>query len=270
MAGPSSVWALGDYPKLARETIASLGPALVAACEIQPGANVLDVAAGAGNVAIPAAAAGACVTALDLAPELIVAGRAAAADVSVVGIDWVQGDAQALPFGDDAFDVVVSSVGVIFAPDHARAAAELTRVCRPGGTLGLINWTPEGSVGRFFELLHHFAPPPAAGEPSPPSPILWGTEGYVRKLFGHDVASLECSRGAVAVDHFADVDAMAAYYRAHFGPFVAAYASVAGDAERTAELDRATAALARDLNRAPDGARPHYEWEYLLVRAVVA
>lgn len=269
MAGLSGVWALGDYPKLARETIASLGPRLVEACGIGAGASVLDVAAGAGNVAIPAAATGAHVTALDLAPELIAAGRVAADDAGVE-VAWVEGDAQALPFDDDAFDVVTSSIGVIFAPDHARAAAELTRVCRPGGTLGLINWTPEGSVGRFFELLHHFAPPPAAGEPAPPSPILWGTEGYVRKLFGHDVASLAFERGAVAVDHFADVEAMAAYYRANFGPFVAAYASVADEPELTAELDRATAQLARDLNRGPDGARPHYEYEYLLVRAVVA
>jgi ubiquinone/menaquinone biosynthesis C-methylase UbiE len=136
--------AAGDYPAVAAELIPALGPALVRACGVRAGAHVLDFAAGSGNAAIPVAATGAIVTASDLTPELFHAGRRIARERRVE-LEWVEADAEALPFADDSFDVVMSSVGVMFAPHHQAAADELVRVCRPGGRIGLINWTPEAS-----------------------------------------------------------------------------------------------------------------------------
>ena len=138
MAGgpPTSVWALGDYPRLAREVLAGLGPALVEACRVEPGQRVLDVAAGTGVAAIPAARAGATVVACDITPELLAAGRVEAARAAVP-VQWREADAQALPFADDEFDVVMSSIGAMFAPDHQQVADELLRVCRPGGVIGM-------------------------------------------------------------------------------------------------------------------------------------
>ena len=144
-----AMWASGDYPALARDLIADLGPALVDACGVRPGMRVLDVAAGAGNAALVAADAGADVVASDLTPELFAAGRAAAAERGVE-VTWREADAEALPFADATFDVVMSCVGVMFAPHHQQAADELVRVCRPGGTIGLLNWTPEGFIGQMF------------------------------------------------------------------------------------------------------------------------
>jgi SAM-dependent methyltransferase len=168
---PMTVWALGDYPRFAREMIWNFGPTLVAACDIGPGQRVLDVAAGTGNVAIRAAEAGADVVACDLEPAQLEAGREEAPE-----IDWVQADAEALPFADGEFDVVTSSAGVMFAPDHQAAADELVRVCRREGTIGLITFTPEGMAGEFFRIF--------GAEP----PTLWGVEDHVRGLFGDRLA----------------------------------------------------------------------------------
>ena len=137
------MWALGDYPAVAIDVIPELGPELVAACRVRAGDRVLDVAAGTGNAAVPAALTGARVTASDLTPELFAAGRKFAARHGVT-VQWEEGDAEALPYADGAFDVVLSCVGVMFAPHHQRAADELVRVCRPGGTIGLLSWTPDG------------------------------------------------------------------------------------------------------------------------------
>lgn len=134
--GPREVWAAGDFPAVARRSVTEFGPAIVRACEIGPGQRVLDIAAGPGTVSIPAAQAGAAVVATDITPELFIAGRAAAQQAGVE-IEWIEADAQDLPFADGEFDAVVSSMGVMFAPDHQRAAAELLRVCRPGGRIGL-------------------------------------------------------------------------------------------------------------------------------------
>src|SRR6478609_3890963 len=135
-----ALWASGDYPAVAAELIPSLGAELVAAAGIRPSQLVLDVAAGSGNASIPAAEAGASVTASDLTPELFEAGRRIAA-ARGVEVEWVEADAEALPFADNSYDVVMSAVGVMFAPHHRAAADELIRVCRPGGTIGLISWT---------------------------------------------------------------------------------------------------------------------------------
>ena len=138
-----AMWALGDYPALAADIISDLGQVLTQACGVRLGDQVLDIAAGSGNAAIPAALAGASVVACDLTPELLAAGQRQAAQQGVE-LEWRQADAEALPFGDDQFDVVMSCLGVMFAPHHQASADELVRVCRPGGTVGLLNWTPEG------------------------------------------------------------------------------------------------------------------------------
>src|SRR5690606_24079211 len=155
----------------------------VEACALESGQRVLDVAAGTGNASIPAAEAGAAVTASDLTPELLEAGRTRA-EAAGVELDWVTADAEDLPFEDASFDVVMSSIGAMFAPRHQAVADGLGRVCRPGGTAALLSWTPEGMLGHLFKTIGPFAPPPPPGAQPPP---LWGSEDHLRDLFGDRV-----------------------------------------------------------------------------------
>ena len=159
-----ALWASGDYPAVAAELISALGPPLVRACGVQSGQQVLDVAAGSGNAAIPAAEAGAIVIASDLTPELFDAGRKIAAGRGVE-LEWAEADAEAMPFVDNSFDVVMSCIGAMFAPHHQATADEMIRVARPGGTIGMINWTPEGFIGNLFKTMKPYAPPPPPGHP---------------------------------------------------------------------------------------------------------
>ena len=155
------MWASGDYPQMVETFLLPLGPRLVEAIGISEGQRVLDVAAGTGNASIPAAERGARVTASDLTPELLEAGKIRP-EAEGKDIDWVPADAENLPFGDGEFDVVMSSIGVMFAPHHEQAADELVRVCKPGGTIGVMSWTPEGMIGALFRAMKEFAPPPPA------------------------------------------------------------------------------------------------------------
>ncbi len=221
-----ALWASGDYPAVAAELIPTLGPELVRASGVRPGDSVLDVAAGSGNAAIPAAAAGAIVTASDLTPELFDAGRAIAADRGVE-LEWVEADAEAMPFADDSFDVVMSCVGAMFAPHHQAAADELMRVVRPGGTIALINWTPEGFIGNLFKTMKPYAPPPPPGASPPP---LWGDEDHVRELFGDRVGDLTMRRQTVVLDHCAEPTEFREYWKRNYGPTIAAYKFNAGAA----------------------------------------
>lgn len=260
-----AMWALGDYHRFAKELVWGFGPVLVEACAISPGQRVLDVAAGTGNVAIRAAEAGAQVVALDITPESLAAGRREA-ESRGVELEWVEGDAQALPFGPDEFDIVTSSAGAIFAPDHQAVADEMLRVCRPGGTIGLITFVPEGLAGEFFEVLGRFAPPPAPGAQPP---ILWGDEGHVRKLFGDRVSSLELTRKQY-VEKLSEPSGTPRdyleFYKETFGPVVAIYAGLADRPEQAAALDRELLDLATHWNRGtPEAAEFHYD--YLLVIA---
>ena len=155
-----TMWASGDYAAVAAEVVGALGPVLVEACGVGRGDKVLDVGAGTGNAAIPAALAGASVVASDLTPELLEIGRRRAEERGVE-LDWRQADAEALPFDDGEFDTVMSCIGVMFAPHHQASADEMLRVCRPGGTIGLLSWTPEGFVGQMFATMKPYAPPPS-------------------------------------------------------------------------------------------------------------
>ena len=152
----SAMWASGDYPLMVETFLLPLGPRLVEACGIGEGTRVLDVAAGTGNASIPAAQRGAKVTASDLTAPLLEAGRNRP-EARGLEIEWTTADAENLPFDDESFDVVMSSIGVMFAPRHQASADELVRVCRPGGTIGLISWTPEGMIGALFRTMKEFA-----------------------------------------------------------------------------------------------------------------
>ena len=185
-------WAAGDYDRIA-DLLWDVGGRIVRRVGVGPGEEVLDVACGTGNAAIRAAEAGGRVVGLDLAPELFDAARARAAEAGV-DVDWVEGDAEALPYPDERFDVVLSTFGCPWVPRHEQTAREIARVLRPGGRFGLTNWTPEGAGGEFFTITGAYAPPPPAFA-SPPA--LWGDEGHVRELFADTGIELEFVRDTV-------------------------------------------------------------------------
>jgi ubiquinone/menaquinone biosynthesis C-methylase UbiE len=257
------LWASGDYPAVAAELIPALGPELVRACGVRAGDHVLDVAAGSGNAAIPAAEAGAIVTASDLTPELFDAGRRVAGARGVT-LEWVEADAEALPFADDSFDIVMSCVGAMFAPHHQATADELVRVTRPGGTIGMINWTPEGFIGNLFATMKPYAPPPPPG--ASPAP-LWGDEGHVRNLFGERVIRLSARRQAVVMDHCADPTEFREYWKRTYGPTIAVYRFNEDQPDRLADLDRDFLAFLTEWNQADEPGKTAYPAEYLLVTA---
>ncbi|WP_219419003.1 class I SAM-dependent methyltransferase [Pseudonocardia nigra] len=257
-----ALWAAGDYPRVAAELIPSFGPELVRACAVHAGQRVLDVGAGSGNAAIPAAALGAAVVASDLTPELFTAGRRIAAERGVQ-LEWAEADAEALPFADDAFDVVMSSVGAMFAPRHQVVADELVRVARPGGTIGMINWTPDGFIGHLFRTMAPYAPPPPPGAGPPP---LWGDEQHVRVLFGDRVTGLDLRRQSIQMTHPGDPAAFREYWKRHYGPTIAVYRFNAADPDRLAALDRDFLQFLTNWNHG-SGGESGYEAEYLLMTA---
>ena len=253
---------MGDYDRFARATVWELGPVLVEACGITAGQRVLDVAAGTGNVAIRAALAGASVVASDLTPEHFVAGRRGAAEAGV-GLEWIEADAESLPFDDASFDVVTSCFGAMFAPNHRRVADELVRVCRSGGTIGLIGFTPEGIGGEFFGLLAPYLPPPPPGALPP---LLWGDEGHVRELFGERVNSLVMTRRMYA-ERAPSPQEYGRLFRDTFGPLIAIRADLERAPERRAALDRAFADAIVRWNGGRDVGPVEIPYEYLLVVA---
>lgn len=257
-----AMWALGDYATVADDVIPDLGALLVAAAGVRAGDRVLDVAAGSGNAAIPAALTGAIVVASDLTPELLKAGRERAKQRGAT-VEWRQADAEALPFADGEFDVVLSCVGAMFAPHHQTTADELLRVLRPGGTVGLVSWTPAGFVGEMFAVMKPYSPPPPAGAEPPP---LWGDEAHVRDLFRDRIVDVHASRQSVTVDRFSAPEEFGDYFKAYYGPTTATFQRIADDPERVAALDRELADLARRHDRGNDG-RVVMDWEYLLFTA---
>lgn len=249
------VWGAGDYDAVAR-LIATAGRRAVSSAEVAGGDVVLDVACGTGNATIPAAEQGARVTGIDITPKLLEEGRAAAAAAGVE-VDWVEGDAEQLPFEDASFDVVLSVFGCIFAPDHDAAAREIARVLRPGGRIALCNWMPEGNIGEFFRTVGaHLPPPPDDSLP----PTLWGTEEHVRRLFDGTGIALSFDRAAVAFE-FASPEEYVTEYETKFGPIVTAKATLEPSAWQALRQDLLR--MLERINTSADGLR--FDGEYLVV-----
>ena len=208
-----ATWAAGDYGAIA-ELIDDVPPRdLLRWVEVEPRQEVLDVAAGTGNIALRAAAAGADVIGLDLTPELFEDARRRALEYGV-NVDWIEGDAEQLPFEDDRFDIVVSAFGVQFAPRHEVVARELARVTDAGGQIGLVNWTPEGMIGELFKILGRYLPAPPDYASPPP---LWGKEEHVRELFEGTGVELEFRRGYNPF-RFDSAEGFISFFETHYGP----------------------------------------------------
>ncbi|MDK3256984.1 methyltransferase domain-containing protein [Blastococcus capsensis] len=252
------MWASGDYAQMVETFLLPLGPRLVEACDVRAGQRVLDVAAGTGNAALPAAERGARVIASDLTPELLEMGRRRA-EAQGLELEWTEADAENLPFEDGSFDVVMSTIGVMFAPHHQDAADQLLRVCRPGGTVGLLCWTPDGMLGALFATMKPFAPPPPPGAQPPP---LWGSQDHVQALFGDEVEWRTLTRDVLEITAFPDPHDYARHFTTYYGPTIAARANAVREG-REAEFDDALDRFSVEWNRGtPDRAR--FEKEYLL------
>ena len=208
-----AIWAAGDYAAIA-ELIDEAPPRdLLARVELKPGQDVLDVATGTGNIAVRAAAAGAQVAGLDLTPELFETARRRAEEQGVA-VDWIEGDAEDLPFGDESFDRVLSAFGIQFAPRHEIVAQELARVCRPGGRISLVNWTPESQIGELLKIIGRYMPAPPDYASPPP---LWGNEEHVRGLFADTSVELEFARGRNPF-RFDSAEHFVVFFETHYGP----------------------------------------------------
>lgn len=234
-----TAWASGDYAVIGT-TLQIVGESLAEACDLRWDERVLDVAAGNGNATLAAARRGCVVVSTDYVDTLLQNG-AARARAEGLDVDFRVADAEALPFDDGQFDAVLSTFGVMFAPDQARAAAELARVCRSGGRIGLANWTPDSLVGRMFKTLARHLPPPAGVH----SPALWGVEAHLQALFGKCAAGIEATPRLFkfryrSAAHFIEV------FRTWYGPVHKAFAALTPD--KAAKLERELRELLDGLN----------------------
>jgi SAM-dependent methyltransferase len=251
------IWSSGDYGRIAWVTV-PLARVLTTAVAVRPGSRVLDVACGTGHVALEAARSFCEVTGVDYVPALVETARRRA-QAEGLAVDFREADAESLPFGDDSFDFVLSAIGVMFTADHERAAAELVRVARPGGRIGLASWTPTGFVGGLLATVGRHVPPPAAAKPA----TRWGTEEVVTALLGDGVRDVTTRQESVtqlfcSSEHFAD------FFLTYYGPTRAAAARL--DEEGRAALRADLVTLAEDHNRAEDGTF-RGDWDYLVVTA---
>jgi 2-polyprenyl-6-hydroxyphenyl methylase/3-demethylubiquinone-9 3-methyltransferase len=250
-----ATWADGDYPAVAEHIADALPHAALAQVDVA-GRQLLDVATGSGNLALEAARAGATVTGIDLVPELIDVARARAADAGL-DIEWLVGDAEALPLADDSYDVTTSIVGVQFAPRSRVVADELIRVTRPGGTIVLVNWTPGGLIGQLFKTMGKHMPPPPAWVTPPP---VWGSDDHLRELFS--------GAGEVTLTYgfnpfvFPSVEDYMTFFADNYGPTKRARERLAAEGTRDA-LDDDLRALYTGLNLAEDGSL-HLEAEFVV------
>jgi ubiquinone/menaquinone biosynthesis C-methylase UbiE len=238
------MWAAGDFSKVATH-LAIVGELLCESVDLSAGQHVLDVACGSVNTALAAARRNCQVTGVDYVPALLERARARSA-VEDLAIAFEEGDAEDLPFPDAAFDVVLSTFGVMFAPDQKRAAEELLRVCQPGGRIGLANWTPEGRVGQMFRIIAQYLPPPPELAP----PVRWGTEEGLGALLGERINELRITPRNFVM-RYESADAWVTFFRTYFGPVVTAFADLDEPGQR---------ALAHDMrsfldreNQATDG-----------------
>ena len=239
------MWIAGDFGRIAIFQAAE-GDRFVERLGIQPGARVLDVACGTGNLAIPAARRGAVVTGVDIAPNLVEQARERAAKEGVVAT-FDEGDAEALPYTDGSFDVVMTMYGAMFAPNPELTSSEMARVCRPGGTIAMGNWTPEGFVGRMFALNAKHVPPPEGMAP----PVLWGVDAKVRERLGPYTSRIETAVRSVDFDYPFPPRDVVQYFREHFGPTKTAFARLdpAGQEALAAEAE----ALWHEHNESAEG-----------------
>jgi SAM-dependent methyltransferase len=256
-----AMWASGNYHAVVTDLVSPVGQALVDAVSIKQGDLVLDVAAGSGSAAIPAAKRGARVIASDLTPELLEVGRKWAAELGIQ-LTWETADAEALPYPDDEFDAVLSALGVMFAPHHEVAADELVRVCRPGGTIAVASWTPSGFIGQMFATMKPYAPPPPPGAQPPP---LWGSEDHVRELLGDRIDQVHTETRNLRLTYFATPEAFRDYFKVNYGPTISAYKFIADDPGRVAALDHDLAELGRRFDVGTDSTV--LDWEYLIFTA---
>lgn len=255
-----AVWMAGDFGQIANFTTKE-AENFVDRLGITPGSKVLDIACGTGNTAIPAAHSGAEVTGVDIAPNLLEAARKRAAAENL-NIRFQEGDAEDLPFADHSFDVVLTMYGAMFAPRPEKVAAELTRVCRPGGMIAMANWTPEGFVGKNFALMAKMVPPPPV-----PSPILWGDESVVRQRLSSGTKDISCIRQYANFLFPFPPKEVVQFFRQHFGPTQTAFARLdeAGQAALAAQLEQ----LYHEHNVSKNG-DTEVQGEYLEVRAIRA
>lgn len=250
-----ATWTSGDFDKIA-QIIAAGGAEFIARLQLRPGTRVLDVACGTGNLSFPAAHAGAIVTGVDIAPNLLATAHARA-QAENLSIQFDEGDAEQLPYADASFDVVVTMFGAMFAPRPDVTAAELRRVCRPGGRIAMANWTPSGFIGQMFKTTAAHVPPP-----NMPSPLLWGDETAVRALFPANTGDLQCTRRSIAFRLPLTPAQTVDYFRTWYGPTLRAFAAL--DETGQAALHRDLTQLWSQHNQATDGTT-HVEAEYLEV-----
>jgi SAM-dependent methyltransferase len=239
-----AAWSSGDYAMVGT-TLQIVGEELCEALDLRARQKVLDVAAGNGNATLAAARRWCEVTSTDYVPGLLERGKARAA-AEGLAVTFREADAEALPFEDATFDAVLSTFGVMFTPNQDKAAAELLRVCKAGGKIGMANWTPEGFVGQMFKAIGKYLPPPAGAK----SPALWGTQGRLHDLFGPAAVAISAEPRYFnfryrAPEHFVD------FFKAYYGPMLKAFAAL--DADKQDRLHSDMLALVASLNRAKDG-----------------
>lgn len=255
-----ATWATGDYAMIGTQ-ILIVSELLIEAVDPRSSERILDVATGTGNAALAAARRNCDAVGVDYVPALLERGRRRA-DAEGLTVDFRVGDAEALPFPDASFDVVVSVFGAMFAPDQRRTAAELLRVCRPGGRIGLVSHTPEGFIGQLFRTNARHVPPPVGLDP----PVLWGTEGRIHELFGDGIRSLRAERQAYTF-RYRSPRAYLDYWRTYYGPTIKAFEAL--DPPGQAALDADVLDLVGRFNRADDGTMV-VPSEYLEVVAIRA
>ena len=216
------MWASGDFHAVAT-LIQPVADLLCEAVDLQAGWRVIDVACGSGNAAIAAARCGADAVGIDYVPALLARGRRRV-DAEGLDVSLLEGDAEAIPFPDASFDAALSVFGSMFAPDHRRAAAELARVTRPGGRIGLATWRPDGFIGEMLKVVAAHVPPPAGVA----SPLLWGTQGYLEEIFAGELLTLTCTERTFTW-RFRSAEAFVDYFRAYYGPTLKAFEAVGDD-----------------------------------------
>jgi len=256
-----TAWMAGDFGEIAKFAVRE-AENFVERLRIRPGLRVLDVACGTGNIAIPAARAGAEVVGVDIAPNLLEQAQKRAA-AEGLRVHFEEGDAEALRYPDSSFDMVITMFGAMFAPRPERVAEELVRVAKPGGTIAMANWTPEGFVGKSFRTTAQLVPPP----PGIPAPVLWGDEKVVRERFGNRVSDLRAERRTARFEYPFSPEKVVEHFREYFGPTKMAFSRLEESGQK--QLATAIESLWREHNLASDGTT-HVEAEYLEVKAVRA